>query len=107
MLVNNPQSVVAGGQNERFAQLRQRAEGAQLVQVGGCLFGFHQSGRRRGAWSPGDCASGIWGAAFRRQRTGRLEQRCRSLAPCLLIVSSPSAWIQGPRIKGQPTGKGR
>jgi len=37
MLVDDPESIVAGGQNKRLAQLRQRAERTEAVQVGrGC-----------------------------------------------------------------------
>jgi hypothetical protein len=34
-------AIVAGGQNERLPQLRQRAERAQMVQVGGGLLGLN------------------------------------------------------------------
>ena len=44
MLVDYPQAVVAGGQNERLAQLAQRAQGAQMIEVGGGLFGFNLGG---------------------------------------------------------------
>ena len=44
MLVNDPQAVVAGGQNERLTQLPQGLERAKVVQVDGCLFGLNLGG---------------------------------------------------------------
>ena len=48
MLVDDPQAVFAGGQNEGLAQLAQRTQRAQLVQVGGGLLGLDQGRLRRG-----------------------------------------------------------
>ena len=51
MLVDDPQSIVACGQNERLAQLPERLERAQVVEAGGGLLGFDQ-GCGRGRVSP-------------------------------------------------------
>ena len=40
MLVDDPQAVLAGGQNKRLAQLPQRLERAQMVQIGRGLLSF-------------------------------------------------------------------
>ena len=45
MLVDDPQAVVACGQNERLAQLAERLERAQAVEAGGGLLGFDQGCR--------------------------------------------------------------
>ncbi len=42
VLIDDPQAVVAGGQNERFAQLAERLERAQMVEAAGRLLGFNQ-----------------------------------------------------------------
>ena len=42
VLVNDPQAVVAGGQNEGFAQLAEGFERAEMVEGGGGLLGFDE-----------------------------------------------------------------
>jgi hypothetical protein len=46
VLVDDPEAVFASGQNERLAELAQRLEGAEVVQVLRRLLGFHLSSRR-------------------------------------------------------------
>ena len=48
MLIDDPQAVVAGGQNERFPELAERFERAEVVEIGGGLLGFDQGGCRCG-----------------------------------------------------------
>ena len=40
MLVDDPEAILSGGQDEGLAKLSQRPQGAELVEVGGSLFGF-------------------------------------------------------------------
>ncbi len=48
MLVDNPQAVFAGGQNEGLAQLAEGPKRTEVVENGGGLFGFDLRGRRSG-----------------------------------------------------------
>src|ERR1035437_488734 len=103
MLVDDPQAVVAGGQNEGLAQLPQRPERAQVVEVGGGLLGLDQGRFRRRIRAC--CIAGAWRAVAGGRQAGRLEQRRRSLAPRLLV--SPSAGIECLGSEGQFAGNGR
>ena len=60
MLVDDPQSIVAGGQNEGLAKLAERLERAETVEGGGCLFGFDQGGGCGGVIRVSCCAVGVW-----------------------------------------------
>src|ERR1035441_6460993 len=105
MLVDDPQAIVAGGQNERLAQLGQRAERAQVVQSGDGLLGLHLCRSRGGGHGRfggrirrvSHCIGGIWKAAVCGGRTGWLKKRRSGFAPRLLVhpPTWPSAWIEG------------
>ena len=87
MLVDDPQSVVAGGQNERLAQLPQRAQRAQMVEVGGGLLGLDQGRFRRGIRAvlhrrmPGEQSSGGGRLAGWKSAAAASPQACWSSQP--------------------------
>ena len=103
MLVNNPQTIVAGSQNERRAQLSQRPERAKVVEVGRGLFGLDQ-----GRFRSGICASRTArarGTIACGRQAGRLKECRCSLTPCFLIP--PIAGLEVLGSKRQLAGDGR
>src|ERR1035438_2886030 len=99
MLVDYPQTVGSGGQNERFAQLPQRVERAYLVEVGGGLLSLDQSRFSRGIGAGG--VPGARGAVSGGRQAGWREERCRGLTPRLPIVPVPAAGMEALGGKGQ------
>ena len=65
VLIDDPQSVVSGGQNEGFTQLAERLEGAKTVEGIGGLFGLDEGSRRGGVIGVSCCAVGVWAAIAR------------------------------------------
>jgi hypothetical protein len=85
VLIDDPQSVVSGGQNEGFAQLAERLEGAEAVKGIGGLFGFNQGSGGGGVAPVSHCAVGVWaaitggwGAVRGEESVGRSAQGLRS-----------------------------
>ena len=58
MLVDYPQAVVAGGQNEGLPQLAERTQRAQVIEVGGSLFGFDLGGSSLAVQEPAQPSEG-------------------------------------------------
>ena len=64
VLIDDPQAVVAGGQDERLAQLSEGFERAQPVQTAGRLLSFDLGRCRRRVFAVTCCAVKAWAARF-------------------------------------------
>ncbi len=94
VLVDDPQSIVAGGQNEGFPQLPEGFKRSETVEAGGGLLGFNQ-GRSCCRVAPVRCCSVEGWATFAGIGSGwRSEEGAGSFAPGLPVETPRAEWLR-------------
>ena len=88
VLVDDPQSIVTGSQNEGVPQLAERLERAKAVEGIGGLLGFNEGCRGGGVAPVSCCAVGVWAAIADVRRGVRGEQGVGCRSPGLRVETA-------------------